>query len=154
MRSAPTADAASPTGFLPVGLEGFNGTTWDRIRAGLAADAGAATGLLSIQSLLFNGSTYDRLHSASGDALAITGIPAVGNQGWNGTAFDRLRTASGTNNTQTTVLGALQVTPLSTWSVVNTTAGATAATAMNLTFAVAPAATASETVTLTGYSTP
>ena len=256
LRGTPASDAASGTGFLGAVAELFNGTTYDRIRGGLTADAqattgmvsnqpfvfngstfdrlrgssaadgAATTGILSIESLVFNASTWDRMRTSSADALAITGITATGQEVWNGASFDRQRSASATNNIATTSLGGVQVTPLSTWSVVNTTSGATAATvtkasgggtvrhvvtgitacfadsavnvtaplvslldgatpirtwivgssgvaggtecvnvtglnmtgtaatAMNLTFAVAPAATATETVTLTGYSTP
>jgi len=178
---------------------------------------------------VFNGTTWDRMRTASADALAITGMQASGQMGWNGASNDRVRTASATNNVAATSLGVQQVTPISTWSVINTTAGATAATiskalgggtvrhvatgvticfgdtvvavtpllvnlrdgatgagtilrtwllssptaggtqcenvtglnmtglantAMTLEFAAAPAATASETVTLTGYSIP
>lgn len=106
----------------------FNGTTWDRARSA-TADTLATTGIVTAGNMVWNGTSFDRMRTGSADALAITGVLADAQMGWNGTAYDRVRTASATNNTATTSLGIQQVTPASTWSVINTQAGAVQATA-------------------------
>lgn len=126
----------------------FNGVTCDRQRGTIAngaqvditriggattpADAFAnPTNTNTIFSLnaLFNGATWDRIRSATADALASTGIQMFNQGMFNGATFDRGRSVSATNNTATTSTGALQVVPLSTWSVTSTPAVATQATA-------------------------
>ena len=130
LKSGPTADGQAVTGILantPLVLN--TAGTYDRIRGGLTADTNVGTGLLDNGNLIFNSTTWDRQRTASGDALAITGITAVGNMVWNGTTFDRWRSASATTNTATTSLGSGQMSLLSTWTQLNTTAAsATAAT--------------------------
>lgn len=246
------ADAAKgdslTSGILAQATMLFNGTSFDRQRGSIAngaqVDVTRIVGNITptdgmsnpttlnafqIYPMVFNTVSWDRLRTPAGDGLAQTGLLGVGVLGWNGATFDKFRTASGTDNTAATSLGAVQVAQLSTWSVINTSAGATAATAskalgggtvrhvatgitvcfgdtaaavtpllvslrdgatgagtilrtwflssptaggtrcenvtglnmsgtantaMTLEFAAAPAATASETVTLTGYSTP
>jgi hypothetical protein len=224
-------------------------TLWNSVADAAKGDA-LQSGILAQSPYLWNGTTFDRQRgSITNGALVdvtrlngtITSADAYANQTtlvqtlvlpelFNGTTWDRVRSASAVNNTATTSLGALQTTPLSTWSVINTTSAVataatiskasgggsvrhvatgmtacffdtatntavrlvnlrdgasgagtilrtwffsgpvasgaqcesvtglnmtgTAATAMTLEFAAAPAATASETVTLTGYSTP
>lgn len=68
-------------------LEGFNGTTWDRLRsAGDNADAVATITLGELQVLsretLFNGTTWDRWRTAPG----VTGTASVGGPTASGTA--------------------------------------------------------------------
>lgn len=127
------ADAAKgdglTTGIMATSSYLYNGVTFNRSRGAPLTDSVATTGLPASVIELFNGTTYDRMRSASGDALPITGIIGTGNLVWNGASNDRQRSASATNNTTPASSGALQVTPLSTWSVINTTAAsATAAT--------------------------
>lgn len=76
---------------------------------------------------LFNGTTWDRVRSATADALASTGIAAGNNVLFNGSTFDRQDSASATNNTATTTLGVAYSTPLSTWTVINTTSASATA---------------------------
>jgi hypothetical protein len=130
----------------------YNGVTCDRQRGTIAGGAEVAvksvsggvtpadafanpTNALTIFGLngLFNGTTWDRIRSATADALASTGIQSVSVGLFNGTAFDRKRSASSTNNTATTSLGVEQVAILSTWTVTNTPAVATQATASKAT---------------------
>lgn len=106
----------------------FNGTTWDRVRSA-TGDGVAATGLQAASNVIFNGSTWDRLRTASGDNLAATGISAAGNVSFDGANWDRVLGVSNTNNTATTSSGVRYSTQLSTWSVIDTDAGATQATA-------------------------
>jgi hypothetical protein len=208
----------------------FNGTSWDRVRSA-TGDTMVSTGMTAVGNMIFNGTNFDRVREATADALVAAGIQSVNIGLFNGgTTFDRWDGISATNNTATTSVGTAYVTPLSTWSVINTTSIAataatvskasgggsvrhvatgitacfqdsaintvarivhlrdgatgagtilrtwflsagvagdadcinvtglnmtgTAATAMTIEFSAAPAATASETVTLTGYSTP
>lgn len=127
----------------------YNGLTFDRVRGditnGMDVDVTRISGSITpadayanpttanqMWSLMgvFNGTTWDRLREATADALTnATGLLAAANIGFNGATWDRIRTASATNNTATTSLGALQTTPLSTWSVIDTDVGATQATA-------------------------
>lgn len=126
----------------------WNGLTCDRQRGSIANGAqvdvtrlgGASTPTdafanptttnnLWVLNSIFNGTTWDRVRSATADALPSTGITAAGLVGWNGGSWDRLHAVSAGNNTATTINGALQVTQASTWSVTNTPAVATQATA-------------------------
>lgn len=146
--------------FVISALLGFNGTTLDRIRAGLG-DGNTATGLLSTEPMLFNGSNFDRARTVQGtaDASAI-GIASSGGMVFNGTTWDRQRsahadglannlgttasaqmgftgttwnrqyTASSTFHGLTTTGSYIQpVIPWSQWSVTNTPAANTQATA-------------------------
>jgi hypothetical protein len=87
--AAALADAtANPTvpavGAYPLG---FNGTTWDRLRAD---SADGTTGVLKVMPVTFAG---NRLGGAdTGDGLSGTRTLGVGPYAWNGSTFDRLRT--------------------------------------------------------------
>lgn len=105
----------------------FNGTTWDRMRSA-TADALAVTGIQAVGNMGFNGGTWDRFRTATADALASTGIQTGNPSLFNGATFDRQDGISATNNTATTSIGAAYTVPLSTWSITNTPAVATAAT--------------------------
>lgn len=106
----------------------FNGTTWDRARSA-TADALASTGLTAAGNMVFNGSAWDRQRSSTGDGAAAIGIQNISQHAFNGSLFDRIRTASAITNTATTSIGVQLSTQISTWSVTNTPAVATAATA-------------------------
>ncbi|MGH3053675.1 MAG: hypothetical protein ACRDL7_01695, partial [Gaiellaceae bacterium] len=101
----------------------FNGTTWDRTRE-VTADAMPSTGLLASPQLIFNGATWDRARTLSGDGQSGTGLQASIPGMLNAAGFDRLRGVGSTENTAATSRGTIYHTPLSTWSVVNTQAGA------------------------------
>lgn len=131
---------AQQSGILATSTYLYNGATFDRVRgtsgsmnvsptgATTPADAFAnpTTAILDFSlNAVFNGTTWDRRRSATADALASTGMAAVGNMAFNGSTFDRIRSASATNNTATTSLGVQQITPISTWSVIDTDVGAT-----------------------------
>lgn len=121
----------------------FNGLTCDRQRGSIAngalvdvtrlggattpSDAFAnptTTNVMWVLNSVFNGTTWDRVRSATQDALASTGLTANGLMGFNGSTWDRIHAVSASNNTSTTLNGALQTTQASTWSVTSTaTAG-------------------------------
>lgn len=57
-------------------LQGFNGTTWDRLKAGANnadAEAVATLGILAVKNYLygFNGTTWDRLRSSTANGLVV-----------------------------------------------------------------------------------
>lgn len=95
--AAASDDFANPTttNILAM-LMGFDGATWDRIRA-LAGDADATTAALAAaltmaRTMLYNGATWDRARSApAADDVAATGIPAAALMGYDGATWDRLR---------------------------------------------------------------
>lgn len=147
VKDAAAGDGLS-SGILAESLYLFNGVTLDRVRGdttnGMDVDVTRISGSITPADAyanpttanqqwsltgIFNGTTWDRMRSATADALASTGMTAVGNMGFNGSTFDRLDTASATNNTAVTSLGIQQITPVSTWSVTDTDAGATQSTA-------------------------
>ena len=120
-------------------------TIWNNVADAAKGDA-LSSGILAQSPYLWNGLSFDRQRGTiTNGALVdirgvITAADATANpttlnplqsfpELFNGTTWDRARSASGANNTQTTVLGAQQVTVLSTWSVLNTQAGAVQATA-------------------------
>jgi hypothetical protein len=126
----------------------YNGVSFDRVRGdttnGMDVDVTRISGSTTpadafanptttntIFSLtgLFNGTTWDRQRTATADALASTGISAGNPSLFNGSTFDRQDGVSATNNTATTSVGVSYNTPLSTWSVTDTDAGATQSTA-------------------------
>ena len=125
----PTDSFANPTNALTTyGLNGgFNGSSWDRLRI-FTADALATTGIQAIAPGVWNGASFDREREATADNLAATGVSMSGNAGFDGTNWDRAIAVSNTNNTATTTQGVRYNAPLSTWSVTNTPAVATAAT--------------------------
>ena len=100
-------------------LSGFNGTTWDRLRAlGDNADGVAAASLGRLVALArlsgYNGATWDRLLSEGNDRDAIANT-TLGNlqtlgfpHGYNGASWDRVRTLGGTSLDG---LGQLSVSP-------------------------------------------
>ncbi len=57
----------SPVGAMVIA---FDGTTWDRLRAGLG-DAAGATGLLNILPMMYNGATHDRLRGDTSNGLDV-----------------------------------------------------------------------------------
>lgn len=120
-------------------------TLWNSVIDAAKGDA-LSLGILGQSPYLWNGLTFDRQRGSitNGALVDIRGVitaadgaanPTVLNpiqsfpELYNGTSWDRARSASGANNSQTTVLGAQQVAVLSTWSVLNTQAGAVQATA-------------------------
>jgi hypothetical protein len=126
------------------------GTSWNSVRDGGTQTDGVTQGMLSTALSLFNGSTYDRARgdTANGLDVDVTRLPGSNQTpadtfsnpttflgSWslealfNGSTWDRKRSASATNNTATTSLGATQITPLSTWRVIDTDVGATQSTA-------------------------
>ncbi len=125
-------------------------TVWNSVKDAALGD-NLTNGLLAGQLYFFDGTDFDR---ARGDTtfgldVDVTRMPGSGQTpadafanpttfsgSWslggifNGTTWDRTRSASGTNNTATTSTGAMQVAPLSTWSVIKTVnAAVTAASA-------------------------
>ena len=90
--STPVATVFSPTGDAVVAatgtglmvnsfLNGFNGTTYDRIRTANGASATTGTGLLGVGSMPFDGTNYRKLLTAWGaadTAVESTGVNAVG----------------------------------------------------------------------------
>lgn len=157
IRASLTADALT-TGLLNNAPFNFNGATWDRQRSA-SGDALAATGLLGSAKLLFNGATWDRTRSVGVDTQAATGLPASTLYTFNGATYDRVRdNATATGGAGTGVIATANLNfdgtayrrqpstsagnltavtnnntplsvPLSTWSVTNTPAVATQATA-------------------------
>lgn len=111
-------DGASGTGIAAVGGVGFNGTTWDRVRAGgddADAKAAQSLGMLTVRSSTYfsNGTTWDRARvlSTSSDAASALGGLATSARlfGFNGTTFDRLRSGGDNADDEATVsLGALR----------------------------------------------
>jgi hypothetical protein len=113
-------------------------TIWNNVRDAAVGD-NISNGLLASGTYVFNGTAFDRVRGdiANGLDVDITRIggattPADGFANptttnpmfslealFNGTTWDRIRGASATNNTATTSIGGMQVTPLSTWSVTN-----------------------------------
>jgi hypothetical protein len=109
-------------------------TQWNNVIDAAKGDA-QSSGISGVSSYLFNGATFDRQRGTGGSANvnlvgAITPAdgyanPTTASQVWslnglfNNSTWDRLRGISASNNTATTSTGALQVTPLSTWSVTN-----------------------------------
>ena len=89
-------------------LSGFNGTTWDRLRAlGDDGDAVAAASLGRLIALArltgYNGASWDRLLSEGNDRDAIANT-TLGNlqtlgfpHGYNGATWDRIRTLGGSS---------------------------------------------------------
>lgn len=55
-----SADANAGANMASVGVSGFNGATYDRLRAGVAIDAVSAAGFIAGQQFTFNGTNYDR----------------------------------------------------------------------------------------------
>lgn len=141
VRTVAVGDGAG-TGVLAQGTYAFNGTTWDRARTA-ASDEQAVTGIPASGNVLFNGTTWDRIRSATNNvdapaegATFNVGIPpavlyAVGTGAAPpATGWVQLRNASAVNLTQTILgPGILPTVPASTWSVTNTPAAATQATA-------------------------
>jgi hypothetical protein len=121
-----------------------SGTLWNNVKdAGIQTDA-ATSGLLSIGLMGYNGTTWDRLRSTTANGLQIGGTvtpsdgfanPSTAVTTWsilaasNGSTYDGLRAISATTNTATSSRGALDVVQLSTWSVTHTPAANTRATA-------------------------
>ena len=94
--SAGDADAVVAADQTAVGVKGFNGTTWDRLRSG-AADLGVGTGVLNVVPLVYHsGSAINLLRSAGATSDASDGsqYSPSGAMGFNGTTWDRLRIAS------------------------------------------------------------
>ena len=100
-------------------LSGFNGTTWDRLRAlGDNADGVASASLGRLLALArlsgYNGASWDRLLSEGNDRDAIANT-TLGNlqtlgfpHGYNGASWDRIRTLGDTSGQG---LGQLSVSP-------------------------------------------
>lgn len=152
-------------------LAGLNGTTWDRLRTASATDNTATTSLGALQVVPL--STWSQTNFVSIAATAATTSKGAGG----GTVRHVATTVSAcfhdsAINTVARIVhlrdGATGAgTVLRTWLLSSPVAGeaecinisglnmtGSANTAMTLEFSAAPAATASETVGLTGYSTP
>ena len=136
------------SGILGMSPYVWNGVSFDRVRGDIAngmdvdvtrisgsvtpADAYAnpttANQMWALNGV-FNGTTWDRVRTATADALASTGVQTGNPSLFNGATFDRQDGISATNNTAVTSVGVPHVASLSTWSVTNTPAVATQATA-------------------------
>jgi len=124
-------------------------TQWNNVRDAAVGD-NLSNGIFASGLYLFNGTAFDRVRgdTINGMDVDVTRLPGGGqtpadaaanpttfsgtwtlNGLFNGATWDRWRSASATNNTATTSLGASYMTPLSTWSVTNTPAANTQATA-------------------------
>ncbi len=131
-----TANASSNTtgaGLLGVGNLMFDGTNWQAFRN---ANTGTADGtnILAVNNMLRDSTSLAFVRSANAagltsDANAGTSIGVSVNWIFNGTTYDRQRSISATNLTAATSTGTTLNVPLSTWSVTNTPAAATQATA-------------------------
>lgn len=87
------ATATPTTPLIGAALEGFNGTTWDRLRSttanGLAVDVTRLSGTVTVDSEL-------PAAAALADATTNPTVPGVGGfmMGYNGATWDRVRTAN------------------------------------------------------------
>lgn len=71
-------DANPTTTQVGSALQGWTGTVWARLKAGIGDGAGA-TGFLNIVGMMFNGATYDRMRgdSTNGLDVDVTRLPAL-----------------------------------------------------------------------------
>jgi len=122
-------------------------TLWNNVIDAAKGDS-QTNGILGMSPYLYNGVSFDRVRGdttngmdvdvtrMSGSITPADGYtnPTTANQIWslngvlNGTTWDRIRSASAANNIAATSLGAIQIVPLSTWSLTHTPAAATQAT--------------------------
>ncbi len=124
------------TGVANSGTMISDGTNWNRSLSP-TADAAASTGLQAAAGMVFNGTTWDRIRGGVGETVNTTGMPSVvphlinsGTQPLGGAAVNHPRGASANALAYTVGGSGAQVTvPYSTWSVTNTPAAATQATA-------------------------
>lgn len=124
-------DAVAAANISTSGTAVFNGTTWDRVRSGTAAAATTGTGVPSSAPLFFNNtlSTYLRFSSPT-NLQGNTEVPGFAPMFNNGSGVMVMPLGvSATSLTATTSLGTTLTVPHSTWSVTNTPAAATQATA-------------------------
>lgn len=128
------AAAARLAGVALYVFDGASGVGNTRVRKP-TSDGTINDGIVSSGNMLFNGATFDR---SRGSSNAADGLAAstVGNQNtisfpflFNGTTYDRKKSTSAANLTEVTSIGSSLAVPLSTWSVTNTPAAATQATA-------------------------
>lgn len=149
VRDASAGDSLS-SGVMATSPYVFNGLTFDRLRGdttnGLDVDvtrlpggtntpadaltSPSGTGGIAGFGMVWNGATWDRIREANADALTnATGLRAAPGMGFNNVTWDRLRTASAATNTAASLVGGQLVVQAGTWSLTNTPAVATQATA-------------------------
>lgn len=118
-------------------LQGFNGTTYDRLRSQGNNANGVAVNTAGVQAVAaypygFNGTTWDRVSiglSSSDAIVAATGLQNISiNYLYDGVQFERLRGQSTTNAALATQLGIALVAPPANWSITHTPAANTQAT--------------------------
>jgi len=127
-------------------------TLWNNVIDAAKGDS-QGSGILGMSPYLYNGASFDRVRgdTTNGMDVDVTRIsgsvtpadayanPTTANQMWslngvfNGTTWDRQDSVSNTNNIATTSQGTIYSTSLSTWSVTNTPAAGSAATASKAT---------------------
>lgn len=119
--SAGDADAVVAVNQPAVGVKGFNGTTWDRLRSsvnGGGATSVGAVGILTVNPVYTDGTNFRQAQSAAGangDASAGSGLSAAAQFISNGTTFDRLRTPNVFKPFSVTV-ASLGVAPQTVWT--------------------------------------
>lgn len=131
------ADNMSPTDAQDVvGLNAvFDGTNWDRVRAGSPTADPGNVGVLAAQMHVTDGTNISRARSTNtgvdGTGTLATGVPLSASLGYgfNGSSFDRLRVASATTQAAATKTGIAAVAQIGNWSAIHVPATNVQATA-------------------------
>jgi hypothetical protein len=103
-------DANNANGFFPTALWGYNGASWDRVRAGVTGDGQAMTGFLQNVPMIYNGgTTLDRLRGGQGDGSGATGMLNIVPMVYNGSTYDRIKEAANALNSAGVGIPAAQI---------------------------------------------
>lgn len=111
----------------------FDGTNWDRMRAGAPVADPGNVGVLAVAITATDGANFRRILSADGntDALSVSFqslCVAAYNRIFNGVNWDRFRSASSINNNAATSVGCFLTAPIGTWIISSAPAANTQAT--------------------------
>lgn len=125
------ADNMSPTDAQDVvGLGAvFDGTNWDRVRAGSPTADPGNVGVLAAQLHISDGGNVQRIQTGDTDGATLSRKIPTTQYVYNGAGFDRLRTASAATQSAATKVGIAAVAQVGNWSAIHVPATATQATA-------------------------
>ncbi|MEM0272918.1 MAG: hypothetical protein QW514_10295 [Thermoprotei archaeon] len=116
-----------------VGLAAFSENTNSINRLSTIQGSGVTISpsrVLAVGDVIIGSDGFSRANKAAfEDNASSNDIPRSGNMGFDGSTWDRLISVSNTNNTATTTQGVRYYAPISTWSITNTPATGTQATA-------------------------
>lgn len=110
---------------------GFNGTTWDRLRAGVDPGGAAATGMLGVLPMVRSSAGPNVYLIGNSENDAISGVRPQAQVGylWNGTTLDRSRSGSAAYLSGTTQQFSLAVAEPGEWTFVHSAGANVQATA-------------------------